>query len=141
MLLAIYINDYFSIAAEKIFFLTAAAFAVIPDIDTVKSKAGKWLEPFSIVIGVFSKHRGIMHTALAAATTYLLMSTFFSKQIAAAALIGYSSHIILDAMTVAGVKLLYPFSKLKLHGFIRTNTMPEHILLLLFVAALVNRVI
>ena len=114
-----------STSDKVIIFATAMLFAVLPDIDIVKSKAGKHLQPFSTVISFVFRHRGFLHSFFFAAIVYFGIRYLLSPAIAAAAAIGYSSHLILDSLTKEGIMPLSPLSKFRLRGFIKTGGILE----------------
>ncbi len=111
-----------SSGSEKVIIVaTAMLFSILPDIDMVKSKAGKHLQPFSNVLSFIFRHRGFLHSFIFAAIVYFGIRYLLSPEIAAAAAIGYLSHIILDSLTKEGIMPLSPLSKLRLRGFIKTG--------------------
>lgn len=103
----------------------AALFAVLPDLDTVKSKAGRNLQPFSTILSFVFRHRGFLHSFVFAAAVYFGMHFLFSSVIAVAAMIGYSSHLLLDSLTKEGIKPLSPLSRVRIKGFVRTGGVVE----------------
>ena len=102
------------------------AYAV--DLDEPHSRAGQKVKPISWSIKKIFGHRGILHTpffiALITAGLYYLhlnfAPTLFPKidydvfpwmyYICIGNLIGYCSHLILDALTPQGVMFLFPIS-------------------------------
>ncbi|MBI3036202.1 metal-dependent hydrolase [Candidatus Woesearchaeota archaeon] len=127
---------------EKIaLILVAALFAILPDIDMVKSKAGRHLQPFSTLISLLFRHRGFLHSFIFAAVVYFSVRYLFSAAIAAAAAVGYSSHLLLDALTKEGVRPLSPLLKFRLRGPITTGSFFEQVVLAaMFVLLLVKLV-
>ncbi len=95
------------------------------DIDSKQSKIGKYkiFRPLQL----FLKHRGIMHTLLAAIILTLL-STMINIQFAFAFFIGYMGHLTLDILTRQGIKLFYPFSNKKIRIGVKTNGYTEIII-------------
>lgn len=97
--------------------------SLMPDIDLPSSTVGKRVKPISYLIHQFFGHRGITHTPILhiLCSIFLLMLgqglTGIIRLIYLSFVIGLFaggvSHIILDAMTVKGVPLLYPFTKKK----------------------------
>ncbi|MGN0474137.1 MAG: metal-dependent hydrolase [Acutalibacteraceae bacterium] len=76
----------------------AAFGALLPDVDTAQSAAGKYA-------GLFAKmlpHRGPTHSLV-----MLLISTFINPWLG----LGVLTHIFLDMITAGGVKLLWPWGK------------------------------
>ncbi|MGL5755982.1 MAG: metal-dependent hydrolase [Paraclostridium sp.] len=127
---SIYLNDY-NILYKLILFATYFQFAnlgaLLPDLDTRKSYISKKWPYLSKFISKRCKHRGFTHSLL-----FLLILIECLKLIIIVGenniilicmsygiLIGYSSHIILDAFTYEGVDLFFPlgfnikFSRLK----------------------------
>lgn len=103
----------------------AALFSILPDIDMVKSKAGRHLQPFSTVLSLIFRHRGFLHSFVFAALVYIGVRYLLSPAIAAAAAIGYASHLILDSLTKEGIMPLSPLSKARLKGFVKTGGIVE----------------
>ena len=135
ILAIVYFGHFFGISgnsggSEKIvLILVAALFALAPDIDTIKSKAGKLLQPFSTVFSWLFKHRGFLHSFAFVALVYFGMRYLFSSTVAAAAASGYSSHLLLDSLTKEGIMPFSPLSRKKLKGFIKTGGLLEKVVL------------
>jgi len=94
--------------------VTALA-ATLPDLDTEASVPGRLIPGLSRVIERRFGHRTLTHSALfmgglAIALTPILL---VDPGIYVCIIAGYTSHPILDSMTVNGVHLLYPFSPAK----------------------------
>ena len=89
--------------------MVAAVFTLLPDIDMVKSKAGRKLQPFSTLAAFVFRHRGFPHSFVFATAVYFVMRYLLSANIAAAAAVGYSSHLLLDAFTKEGIMPFSPF--------------------------------
>ena len=128
-----YFGHYFGIngsgTSEKILVVaTAMLFSVLPDIYIVKSKAGKHLQPFSTVLSFVFRHRGFLHSFIFAALVYFGTKYLVSAPIAAAATIGYSSHLVLDSLTKEGIMPLLPLSKVRIKGFIKTGGFLEKLI-------------
>lgn len=93
---------------------------LLPDIDHPESTIGRRLKPISYVVNTVFGHRGFTHTIFSLILlSYLLfiISGWIPVSIKGFALamftgiiIGYSSHLLLDMLTVSGIPLLYPFS-------------------------------
>ncbi len=130
--------DFFDIENKIIFLVIVVFSAGLPDIDTLKSKIGKKLEPFARVASLFS-HRGFFHSLTALMILYIILF-FLDKEIALAAFIGFLSHLILDAFTKKGVALFYPL-KFRLKGFIKTGSFAEYIVMFIILAGIVHIVL
>ena len=137
VLAGILFASYFS--NNKIAIAIAALFAALPDIDMVKSKAGRNLQPFSTLAAFFFRHRGFLHTVIFTAIVYFAVNYLVSAPIAAAATMGYSSHLLLDAVTKEGIRPLWPLSNFKIRGFIKTGGFLEKIVLATLAILLLTR--
>lgn len=100
----------------------------ILDVDSRKSKIGKhwYFRP----IQWFTSHRKFFHSLL-----FIILATMvlaiFSTNIAIGFIIGSASHLFLDALTKRGISPLYPITKRKLRGPIKTGSIPEDIIFVL----------
>lgn len=118
------------ISNKYIFILLVCLVSIIPDIDEAGSKLGKKLW---FIAKLFS-HRGIFHSIYIPILLFLIFNYIFhSSLIGFAILIGYFSHLILDALTVSGVNFLNPILTFRVSGFIKTGSIFE---ILLFVVLL-----
>ncbi|CAK6481421.1 metal-dependent hydrolase [Peribacillus castrilensis] len=94
--------------------LTAAGAAggLIPDICHRGSKIGRKFPILSKVISVLFGHRTFTHSLLFLVIVGVLLSMFVPIQaVQVGVLVGMVSHLILDAATKNGIKLLYPSKK------------------------------
>lgn len=115
---------------KLIFILITLFFSIFADIDSSNSKIGRYW--FSKVLSAFSSHRGLFHSLFFVGGFYLLFRSYLPI-IALPFLIGYLTHLILDTMTVRGLRLFYPF-KIRFRGFVRTGKFFE---IMFFVVLLV----
>src|SRR3989344_6673101 len=122
----------FNVDNNFLFLLVLLFFGALPDIDHYKSWIGRKLRVLSFLINIFSKHRGIFHSIFPVLILYGIFLYCGLKEIALAAAIGYLSHLVMDALTKTGTNFLYPFSKFKIRGFIRTGGFLELVLLFFF---------
>lgn len=124
-------------ADNKLVFIVAIIFfSILADIDSSNSKVGKYW--FSKVLTAFSSHRGIFHSLFFVAFFYLVFRVYLPI-LALPFLIGYLSHLILDTMTVRGLRLLYPL-KFRFRGFVKTGKFFEvifFVVLLIFTTTLI----
>ncbi len=138
-LLSLIITNNFELTNPFLFVVIAALSSTIPDIDHLKSFIGKRLEFMSIALNFFFKHRGILHNLF-----LIFIICFFiylkNKEISAAILIGYGSHLFLDALTKKGIKPFYPL-KMRIKGFFKTNSLFENVLFLIFIAAIIHQLL
>jgi inner membrane protein len=96
--------------------------ALISDIDIKTSKLGK---KFKFLSESF-KHRGFFHSLLFFILMYIIL-TFTNTNKQHYFLIGYLSHLILDAMNYKGINWCWPLKK-KIKGFCKTNSITEKII-------------
>ncbi|MFH1210937.1 MAG: metal-dependent hydrolase [archaeon] len=108
--------------------------AFVVDVDTPHSGFGKRVRPLSWFVEFFLGHRGILHSLFAAFLLLLLSVYLFTvSYIAFAPVLGYLSHIFLDAFTPSGVAFFQPFSERRLQGPITTGGIIEYVLFSLVV--------
>ena len=124
--------DYFSIKNKVIFLLIALFFSLLPDIDESRSKIGRRNKLISKTIGFIFGHRGIFHTIYIPLVLFVLLD-LINFEIAFACLIGYFSHLLLDALTKNGIKPFYPLFNIKIRGFFKTNSIIEKLFFLALV--------
>ncbi|MFH1786890.1 MAG: metal-dependent hydrolase [archaeon] len=114
-----------------LFVIFLALGALLPDIDTPKSKLGRKVRPLSDIISWLAGHRGWIHSFSGFAVAMVIvgmLSLAFAERIFLPFFAGYMSHLALDAMTKEGVALFYPFWNKKISGPIRTGSLTEKIL-------------
>lgn len=109
--------------------------ALAPDLDHPQAALSRRIGliglPFRLV-----KHRGILHSGVAAAIALVGAALVVSVYATAAAL-GYASHLVLDGLTVQGIPLLWPSGRrFRLLG-LTTGGIGEFIVLLGLLGALV----
>ncbi len=89
---------------------------ILPDIDHPKSVVGRTFWPLSIWINRNYGHRTITHSGIALVvltiTIWLIENLVSSSsKLTLIFCYSYTSHLILDMMTLQGIPLLYPFYK------------------------------
>lgn len=124
-------HSFLGYDSSLLFVAVAVAASLLPDIDHVSSWLGRRLPPFSVILSLLFSHRGFLHSLFPPLLLYFMIRRI-SPLIAAAVLAGYVSHLLLDAATTRGVRILYPLS-FKIKGFIRTNSFMERIVALLLI--------
>ncbi|MBN8207817.1 metal-dependent hydrolase [Bacillus sp. NTK071] len=85
--------------------------SLLPDVCHPGSWTGRRAKVLSKGISRYFGHRTITHSILFVVLIYWLTSTFAfqdNELIQTGLLIGFVSHLILDAMTVRGIQLFYP---------------------------------
>ena len=131
LLIGLLIFNYFNLNIYWFFILLliGAGFA---DIDMPKSKFGRKIKPISNILNFMFGHRKFIHSGLFLLLVgylfYLLFGNYYIPF-----LIGYLSHLILDAFSKEGINFIYPFKSLMIKGFIKTNSLFEKILFFGFI--------
>jgi len=100
----------------------------IPDIDTKHSKIGH--HNLFRIFNLFSRHRGMIHSFSILAVISIALFLFY-KEILFPFALGYSLHLIADAVTLNGIIPFYPL-KFKIRGKIRTGGIIENFLFIIF---------
>ncbi|MFT4311635.1 MAG: metal-dependent hydrolase [Candidatus Woesearchaeota archaeon] len=110
--------------------------ALLPDIDNRKSSVGKYFWFINWIL----PHRTLTHSLLGIILWIILFwgvtkITPFSLNplYLGAFLIGYSSHLLLDALTRKGIYPFWPFP-IRIHGRIKNGGVVEHLSTVLFVS-------
>ncbi len=124
-----------------VYFVFVFIGAALPDIDESNSKISRNIPILPKLIGILSKHRGVFHSLWFAILLPALIYLTISKSVAYALFVGYLSHLLIDCLTVAGLNLLHPISKLHVSGFIETGTIPETVLFGILIAFDVLKVV
>lgn len=121
-------------ATNKFLFITIALFAsLIPDIDSSNSYLGK--NKIFLPLQLFTKHRGFFHSfilLLLILFISLFLIPFWDNDFFLGFILGFSSHLIADALTIQGIAFFNPFISKKIKGFIKTGGFFELILFLIF---------
>lgn len=84
--------------------------SLFPDLDTNSQIAKVFKQNKSEI-----KHRGLLHAPFTAGVIFLLYYFIFRNFAILPFIVGYLSHIFLDALTKEGAPLLYPLTKRKFH--------------------------
>ena len=89
---------------------------ILPDIDHTKSLIGKLFFPLSKYLSVRFGHRTLTHSLiffipLIFIVSFLEKTYFDGGNYYLIFLFGFSSHLILDMVTIQGIPLFYPFNK------------------------------
>ncbi len=100
--------------------LLAMLGSLLPDLDASEShikhlSLGTKIEPFLIPSEIIYRtlgHRGLLHSlwgvVLFAVVAGLPLGYYFGVSAGVGLVLGYASHLLLDAMTKTGIPLLYP---------------------------------
>ncbi len=124
--------ELFDINNKLFFILIAVLFSIFPDIDETKSKFGRKYKLTSRIINFIFGHRGFFHSIYIPLALYFIFY-YINIEIGAAVLLGYFSHLFMDALTKNGIRPLYPILNKKISGFFRTNSLLEKILFLIII--------
>lgn len=119
--------------------MSAGIGALAPDIDSPKSIVGRAAMPLGMIVGFLFGHRGIFHSMAVPFVLFLSYAFFLPSVYLLAFIFGYMSHLILDAITPEGVRLLHPFSRLHVRGFVSTGGLAEVLVFLMIAAGIVFR--
>lgn len=134
--------DLFGIEKQILFIILVMFFGILPDIDMVKSKIGKRMGVLSYVIKLIFGHRGLFHTIwfpLMFFVFFLFILDF--RVIGLGVLIGYLSHLVLDSLTVQGVRPLSPFIGFKIRGFVKVGSVFEQVLFVLVILFIILKLV
>jgi inner membrane protein len=130
LLCGILFLDVSAVSHPWIFLVLVVLFGFFPDIDESKSKIGRKLPGISHIIKFIFGHRGLFHSIWIPIVVLIITFIFGVSFIGWAFLVGYLAHLIGDALTVGGVKFLYPL-KLQIKGFFKTGKLFEKILFII----------
>lgn len=123
---------FFNYIGNPFLFLPVFFFAtLIPDVDNRFSKIGR--KKISRFFNFFTKHRGAIHSF----TFLFLVSVpifFFFKEALLPFASAYSLHLVLDSLTISGIKPLFPV-KWRIKGKIKTGGTFEKLLFFCFLFA------
>ena len=133
LLTSIIYLHFFNIDYPLIFVLIAVFFSIFPDIDESRSKIGRKNKIFSIPIKFVFGHRDIFHTIYVPIILFAIIFNL-SETIGIAMIIGYASHLLMDALTKHGIRPLSPLIRTRIYGFVKTNSVFEKLFFLLILA-------
>ncbi|SHN30114.1 metal-dependent hydrolase [Gracilibacillus kekensis] len=101
--------SHFYTYEPAMFIIAGAIGGIIPDICHGGSKIGRRIPLISRVVNTIFGHRTFTHSLLFLVLMYVVLSLFISNQsFITGLLVGMISHLVLDAATKNGIKLLYP---------------------------------
>ncbi|MCG8397158.1 metal-dependent hydrolase [Bacillus atrophaeus] len=105
--------------------------ALVPDICHTRSKIGRKFPLLSKIISSVFGHRTFTHSLLFMLIMFFIITTYIPNQnIQAGLLVGMASHLLLDAWTVNGIKLLFPSTiRIRLPFYMRTGSFSEQLVL------------
>lgn len=132
------ILNFFAINNPFLFGLTYIISGLIPDIDLPRSYLGKKHKIISNIINVFFGHRGFIHTIFPPLLFSSILLYLGYLEISVALFLGYISHLVLDMLTVRGIKLFHPFLDINIKGFFRTSGFFERFLQIILIIILIS---
>ena len=132
--------NFYNIENTILFILVTLFFSIFPDIDETRSKIGRKYNLTSKIINFFFGHRGFIHTIYIPLILFFSFS-FINYDVSIAILIGYFSHLFLDAITKAGIKPFYPIYNKRINGPFRTNSFTEKIIFMIVVLSILYLVL
>jgi len=131
-LLSILTLDAFNVPNPLIFIILTLLFSIVPDIDHPKSRLGH--NPLSLLLFHLFGHRQLIHSIFIPIILFFIFVKIYLP-LALAIMIGYSSHLVLDCLNKAGLRLFFPL-KFKIKGPIKTKSLLEKLLFLIILLAL-----
>ena len=123
------------------FFLMVLLGSILPDIDSSGSKMNRWSGIIGEIVSFFSKHRGFFHSLWFVALSVILVKIFVGVTYAWGLFLGMVSHLVMDGMTRQGVHLVYPLSRFRINGFMKTGGMGEIVVQATVIALMVWKVV
>jgi len=130
-LVGLFSIQYLSPRNDIMFMVLVLFGAALVDIDHPNSKVGRRVK----VVAYLFEHRGFFHSLFAlpavASAVYLLTNDLL---LTLPILIGYLSHIIVDALTVEGIMPFHPLLRFRIRGIFRTGHSAEFLLFLGLIA-------
>ena len=126
LLVCLVLFDLMVIDSPLLFFMSLLFGTLLPDIDLPTSYLGKRLWFLSWPISLFSRHRGLFHGLFFGAFVFfvlLLVGLPFSVYFGF--LVGFASHLFIDALTPAGIMPLQPLLSFRVRGFVKTGSLLE----------------
>tara|TARA_Y100000310_G_scaffold187381_1_gene187414 strand:+ start:2090 stop:2545 length:456 start_codon:yes stop_codon:yes gene_type:complete len=133
VLVALFFINSFSLDHPIFFFSIVFLSALLPDIDIPNSKIGQKIKPISWFLNFMFGHRKIFHSLFFSFLFFILLIILFENYIGAAFFLGYSVHLIVDGVTVRGIKPFYPLSSFELKGILRTGGTMDYLVFFLIV--------
>ncbi len=130
------INGVFGYAAY--FFLVQLG-VLFPDLDHPKASFHNVFFVSKIIPVLFS-HRGFFHSIFPPAIISWFFLRFLDKFFALPFFIGYSSHLLGDALTVQGVRFFYPLMNFRIRGFLSTGSFAENVIFYIIIFFVIIRI-
>lgn len=132
---------------QGLFLIAVAIGSLLPDIDHPQSIISRQIPIIGGIIGRLVSHRGFFHSILGTVIVFSLLwvvrldiASLFNATSETinlmwfGALIGYINHIVGDMITISGVKVFYPLRFNIGVPLIRTNSIGENLIVVIFMA-------
>ena len=133
-LIGIFTYKYFHINGFLFIGLVILA-GILPDIDISNSKVGRKIRPLSNILNIIFGHRGLMHSIFFPVMLFFIFYQFKQINSGYAVLIGYSGHLLADALSYEGINFLYPISRFRIQGFVKVGGLVEYVIFLMLLIA------
>lgn len=140
-LIGLIIVDFFKISNNILFLILFLFFSLIPDLDEHSSKISRKLKFLSFFLKSLFKHRGFLHSIFIPFLSSLFLFIINRKFLGLAVILGYLSHLILDAFTIKGIKPLYPLIDKRIRGFIKVGSFLENVLFFIILVLVVYKLL
>ena len=132
----IFINS-FNLKHPLFFFSIVFLSALLPDIDIPSSKLGKKIKPISWFLNFMFGHRKLFHSLFFSFLFFILLILLFENYIGVAFFLGYSVHLIVDGITVRGIKPFYPLSSFKINGPLKSGGLMDYLVFFIIVLGII----
>ena len=139
-LIALYLIDILTVENQILFMIIILIFSIFPDIDTKESKISKKLRPISYITNLLG-HRNILHTIYFPIAISLTLLILNQKLLSLAAITGYLLHLILDSTTKKGISPLYPLTKKRIKGYIKSGSIIENIFFTILIILIIYKLL
>jgi len=137
ILVALIFINFFSLEHPFLFFSIVFLSALLPDMDIPSSKIGKKIKPISWFLNFMFGHRKIFHSLFFSFLFFILLILMFENYIGAGFFLGYCVHLIVDGLTVRGIKPFYPLSSFKINGPLRSGGLMDYLLFFIIVLGII----
>lgn len=127
----------FSLEHPIFFFSIVFISALLPDIDIPNSKIGQKIKPISWFFNFMFGHRKIFHSLLFSFLFFMLLIILFENYIGAAFFLGYCVHLVVDGITVRGIKPFYPLFSFELSGPLKSGGTMDYFLFFLIILSII----
>lgn len=135
------LKDFFPGGNQIVFLSLILLGSIFPDIDEGRSRMNQWSGLLGRIVAFFFKHRGLFHSLLLATVLSALLAYYWDSYYALGLFIGYIAHLAGDAVTLAGIMPLYPFSEYKIKGPMKVGGWWEKIIYFILIVLIIKEFI